>query len=163
MTSRGGTGSIGLYRVDVAVHCAGARTVYDDDPVRMKVAEQLGAEVHDIHGKREKGFHLAALAFAVIDGTAVNQMAREPNHAGHQALAMVCDVTDEDQVAVVVDRTMETFSCLDMAYNEGDSISGWRRRGRPVVMRSCVGISGVSRRGTARPASGRAPLHRCQA
>ncbi|MFE9114053.1 alcohol dehydrogenase catalytic domain-containing protein [Streptomyces collinus] len=56
----GGTGSIGLYCVDVAVHCAGARTVYyDDDPVRMKVAEQLGAEVHDIHGKREKDFHLA--------------------------------------------------------------------------------------------------------
>lgn len=56
----GGTGSIGLYCVDVAVHCAGARTVYyDDDPVRMKVAEQLGAEAHDIHGKREKDFHLA--------------------------------------------------------------------------------------------------------
>ncbi|MFI2635163.1 zinc-binding dehydrogenase [Streptomyces collinus] len=56
----GGTGSIGLYCVDVAVHCAGARTVYyDDDPVRMEVAEQLGAEVHDIHGKREKDFHLA--------------------------------------------------------------------------------------------------------
>jgi alcohol dehydrogenase len=56
----GGTGSIGLYCVDVAVHCAGARTVYyDDDPVRMKVAEQLGAEVQDVGGKREKDFHLA--------------------------------------------------------------------------------------------------------
>ena len=56
----GGTGSIGLYCVDVAVHCAGARTVYyDDDPVRMAVAEQLGAEVADINGKREKNFHLA--------------------------------------------------------------------------------------------------------
>lgn len=56
----GGTGSIGLYCVDVAVHCAGARTVYyDDDPTRMSVAEQLGAEVADINGKREKNFHLA--------------------------------------------------------------------------------------------------------
>lgn len=56
----GGTGSIGLYCVDVALHCAGARTVYfDDDPVRMAVAEQLGAEVVDINSKGEKGFHLA--------------------------------------------------------------------------------------------------------
>lgn len=56
----GGTGSIGLYCVDVAVHCAGARTVYyDDDPTSMAVAERLGAEVADINGKREKNFHLA--------------------------------------------------------------------------------------------------------
>ncbi|MBX7433132.1 alcohol dehydrogenase catalytic domain-containing protein [Mycobacterium sp. Y57] len=56
----GGTGSIGLYCVDAAVHCAGARTVYyDDDPVRMAVAEKLGAEVADIDGKREKDFDLA--------------------------------------------------------------------------------------------------------
>jgi alcohol dehydrogenase len=61
----GGTGSIGLYCVDVAVHCAGARTVYyDDDPDRMAVAEKLGAEVCDINGKREKGFHLAVDASA---------------------------------------------------------------------------------------------------
>ncbi|MFF7442976.1 hypothetical protein [Streptomyces sp. NPDC008122] len=58
MTSQGGTGSIGLHCVDVAVHCAGARTAYyDEDPVRTKAAEQLGAEARDVHGKREKGFH----------------------------------------------------------------------------------------------------------
>ncbi|SHU55510.1 Zn-dependent alcohol dehydrogenase [Mycobacteroides abscessus subsp. abscessus] len=56
----GGTGSIGLYCVDVAVHCAGARTVYyDDDSTRMAVAEKLGADIADINGKREKNFHLA--------------------------------------------------------------------------------------------------------
>lgn len=61
----GGTGSIGLYCVDVAVHCARARTVYyDDDPSRMAVAEQLGAEVCDVNGKREKDFHLAVDASA---------------------------------------------------------------------------------------------------
>ncbi|BAV41476.1 zinc-dependent alcohol dehydrogenase [Mycobacterium ulcerans] len=61
----GGTGSIGLYCVDAAVHCAGAHTVYyDDDPVRMAVAEQLGAEVADINGKREKNFDLAVDASA---------------------------------------------------------------------------------------------------
>jgi alcohol dehydrogenase len=61
----GGTGSIGLYCVDVAVHCAGARTVYyDDDADRMAVAEELGAEVCDVKGKREKDFHLAVDASA---------------------------------------------------------------------------------------------------
>ncbi|MFI5501064.1 zinc-binding dehydrogenase [Nocardia asteroides] len=61
----GGTGSIGLYCVDAAVHCSGARTVYyDDDPVRMEVAAKLGAEVYDINGKREHNFHLAVDASA---------------------------------------------------------------------------------------------------
>ncbi|ORW33433.1 zinc-binding alcohol dehydrogenase [Mycobacterium paraense] len=61
----GGTGSIGLYCVDVAVHCAHARTVYyDDDPSRMTVAERLGAEVRDVNGKHEKDFHLAVDASA---------------------------------------------------------------------------------------------------
>lgn len=56
----GGTGSIGLYVADVAVHCAKARTVYyDDDPVRMAVARKLGAEVQDINGAIENGFHVA--------------------------------------------------------------------------------------------------------
>lgn len=56
----GGTGSIGLYVADVALHCAKARTVYyDDDPIRMAVAEQLGAEVRDIRGEVEDQFDLA--------------------------------------------------------------------------------------------------------
>ncbi|WP_369805017.1 alcohol dehydrogenase catalytic domain-containing protein [Mycobacterium sp. IS-836] len=64
----GGTGSIGLYCVDVAVHCAGARTVYyDDDSTRMAVAEKLGAEVCDVNGKREKDFHVAVDATADPD------------------------------------------------------------------------------------------------
>jgi len=64
----GGTGSIGLYCVDVAIHCGGARTVYfDDDPTRMAVAEQLGAEVIDINGKAPGDFHLAVDASADPD------------------------------------------------------------------------------------------------
>lgn len=44
----GGTGSIGLYCVDAAVSIAGAQTTYHDtDPVRLDVAESLGAEVSD--------------------------------------------------------------------------------------------------------------------
>lgn len=64
----GGTRSIGLYCVDVAVHCAGARTVYyDDNDDRMAIAEKLGAHVHDINDKHEKDFHLAVDASADPD------------------------------------------------------------------------------------------------
>ena len=61
----------------------------------------------------------ASGALADINGHAVNQAAKELTDAGHQALALalVCDVTDEAQVAAAVDRTVATFGRLDMAYN----------------------------------------------
>ncbi|UGQ11078.1 SDR family oxidoreductase [Yinghuangia sp. ASG 101] len=59
----------------------------------------------------------AAVALADIDEAAVHQAAQELTDAGHQALALVCDVSDEDQVAAAVDRTVEAFARLDMAYN----------------------------------------------
>lgn len=36
---------------------------------------------------------------------------------GHQALAVACDVADEDQVAALVDQTVDTYGRLDMAFN----------------------------------------------
>ncbi len=59
----------------------------------------------------------AAVTLADIDETAVNHAAKELTDAGHRALPLLCDVTDEDQVAAAVDRTVETFGRLDMAYN----------------------------------------------
>lgn len=59
----------------------------------------------------------AAVALADINETAVNQTVKELTDAGHRALDLVCDVTDEDQVAAAVDRTVEAFGRLDMAYN----------------------------------------------
>ncbi|MEU9198112.1 SDR family NAD(P)-dependent oxidoreductase [Streptomyces hundungensis] len=59
----------------------------------------------------------AAVGLADIDETAVNAAVKELTDAGYRALALVCDVTDEDQVAVAVDRTVQTFGRLDMAYN----------------------------------------------
>ncbi len=41
----------------------------------------------------------------------------ELTSAGQQALAVVCDVSDEDQVAALVDRTVATYGRLDMAFN----------------------------------------------
>ncbi|MGW1641517.1 SDR family NAD(P)-dependent oxidoreductase [Streptomyces lavendulae] len=59
----------------------------------------------------------AAVALADINEDAVNAAAKQLTDDGHQVLALVCDVTDEDQVAAAVDRTVETFGRLDMAYN----------------------------------------------
>ncbi|MEU4799463.1 glucose 1-dehydrogenase [Streptomyces sp. NPDC023327] len=59
----------------------------------------------------------AAIGLADIDQTTVKAAVKELTNAGHRALALVCDVTDEDQVAATIDRTVETFGRLDMAYN----------------------------------------------
>ncbi|MEV0177646.1 glucose 1-dehydrogenase [Streptomyces sp. NPDC050803] len=59
----------------------------------------------------------AAVALADINEDAVNAAAKQLADDGHQALALVCDVSDEDQVAAAVDRTVETYGRLDMAYN----------------------------------------------
>ena len=59
----------------------------------------------------------AAVALANINEDAVNAAAKQLADDGHQALALVCDVTDEHQVAAAVDRTVEAFGRLDMAYN----------------------------------------------
>ncbi|MFD3723363.1 SDR family NAD(P)-dependent oxidoreductase [Streptomyces sp. NPDC058674] len=59
----------------------------------------------------------AAVGLADIDEKAVSAAVKELTDAGHRALALVCDVTDEDQVASAVDRTVEAFGRLDMAYN----------------------------------------------
>jgi NAD(P)-dependent dehydrogenase (short-subunit alcohol dehydrogenase family) len=59
----------------------------------------------------------AAVGLADVNEASVTAAAQHLTDAGHQALALVCDVTDEDQVAAAVDRTVETFGRLDMAYN----------------------------------------------
>ncbi|MFE9816831.1 glucose 1-dehydrogenase [Streptomyces sp. NBC_00236] len=59
----------------------------------------------------------AAVALTDINEEAVNTAAKRLADEGHQVLALVCDVTDEDQVAAAIDRTVEAFGRLDMAYN----------------------------------------------
>ncbi|MBY8879989.1 glucose 1-dehydrogenase [Actinacidiphila acidipaludis] len=59
----------------------------------------------------------AAVALTDVDEAAVDRAARQLGDDGCQALALVCDVTDEDQVAAAVDRTVAAFGRLDMAYN----------------------------------------------
>ncbi|MGC7095316.1 SDR family NAD(P)-dependent oxidoreductase [Amycolatopsis lurida] len=59
----------------------------------------------------------AAVALTDVDKTALNTAVDQLTDEGHRALALVCDVTDEDQVAAAVDRTVDTFGRLDLAYN----------------------------------------------
>lgn len=59
----------------------------------------------------------AAVAMADIDRDAAQIRADELTAAGHQAIALACDVADEDQVAAMVQRTISELGGLDIAFN----------------------------------------------
>ncbi|MGY0488231.1 SDR family NAD(P)-dependent oxidoreductase [Streptomyces sp. WG-D5] len=59
----------------------------------------------------------AAVGLADVNDAALNAAAKQLTDEGHRVISLVCDVSDEDQVAAAVDRTVETFGRLDMAYN----------------------------------------------
>ncbi|MGW6144132.1 glucose 1-dehydrogenase [Streptomyces sp. NPDC055140] len=59
----------------------------------------------------------AAVVLADIDEKAVQHAADELTAAGHQAIGVACDVTDEEQAAAMVDRAVATYGRLDMAFN----------------------------------------------
>jgi NAD(P)-dependent dehydrogenase (short-subunit alcohol dehydrogenase family) len=59
----------------------------------------------------------AAVVLADRNETALQSAAAQLTDAGHQALAVPCDVADEAQVAALIDRTVTNFGRLDMAYN----------------------------------------------
>ncbi|VVJ21561.1 2 [Amycolatopsis camponoti] len=59
----------------------------------------------------------AAVTVTDVDAAALDTVAKELTAAGHRVLALRCDVADEQQVAAAVDRTVETFGRLDLAYN----------------------------------------------
>ncbi|MFP3596862.1 SDR family NAD(P)-dependent oxidoreductase [Chryseobacterium sp. SIMBA_029] len=59
----------------------------------------------------------ASVALADFDKDLVNQAADQLTAAGYKTLAIVCDVSDDAQVKVMVDKTVETFGRLDAAYN----------------------------------------------
>ncbi|NVB37701.1 glucose 1-dehydrogenase [Pseudenhygromyxa sp. WMMC2535] len=59
----------------------------------------------------------ASVVLADIDEDSVTKAAKELSDAGHQALAVTCDVADEAQVAAMVERSVSHFGRLDMAFN----------------------------------------------
>lgn len=59
----------------------------------------------------------AAVALADMNEQAVKSAVDELTAAGHKAIAIRCDVTNEAQVASMVEQTVTTFGRLDVAYN----------------------------------------------
>ncbi|GAA4054842.1 glucose 1-dehydrogenase [Actinomadura miaoliensis] len=59
----------------------------------------------------------AAVTLADVNEGAVRNATRELADASRRVLGVACDVSDENQVAAMVDRTVETFGRLDMAFN----------------------------------------------
>src|SRR3954447_8362069 len=59
----------------------------------------------------------AAVVLADVNEDALNTAADDLTGAGHQALGVLCDVSQEDQVGAMVDRTVAAFGRLDMAFN----------------------------------------------
>jgi NAD(P)-dependent dehydrogenase (short-subunit alcohol dehydrogenase family) len=59
----------------------------------------------------------AAVVLSSYDEKALYAATRELEAAGHQVLAVTCNVADEAQAATLVERTVSKFGRLDMAYN----------------------------------------------
>lgn len=59
----------------------------------------------------------AAVVLADVKAAAVQTAADELVAAGHQAIGVACDVSDDAQVAAMVDRTVAAFGRLDAAFN----------------------------------------------
>jgi NAD(P)-dependent dehydrogenase (short-subunit alcohol dehydrogenase family) len=57
------------------------------------------------------------VTLADVRDDALRTAEHELADAGHRVLAVRCDVSDEQQVAAAVARTVETFGSLDLAYN----------------------------------------------
>ena len=59
----------------------------------------------------------AAVTLADVDDDQLHAAESELRESGYRALAVRCDVADEDQVAAAVATTVQTFGGLDLAYN----------------------------------------------
>jgi len=59
----------------------------------------------------------AAVVLADVDEAAVQSAAGKLKSAGHRSVAMRCDVSDDAQVAAMVERTVAEFGRLDAAFN----------------------------------------------
>lgn len=59
----------------------------------------------------------AAVALADRDEALVQKAAQALTKEGHKAIAIRCDVTDEQQVREMVNRTVSDFGRLDAAFN----------------------------------------------
>ena len=65
----------------------------------------------------------ATVVLADFREEAVTAAARSLSDAGHKAVAVTCDVSDDAQVAAMVDRTVAEFGRLDAAFNNAGTMA----------------------------------------
>lgn len=59
----------------------------------------------------------ASVALADLNKNSVQTAVKKITNAGHKAIAISCDVTNEAEVASMVEQTVSAFGKLDFAYN----------------------------------------------
>ncbi|MEZ2352167.1 glucose 1-dehydrogenase [Caballeronia sp. RCC_10] len=64
----------------------------------------------------------ASVGLVDVNQTRVAALEKEFKEAGYQAIGIPCDVSNEQQVADAVERTVATFGRLDMAFNNAGII-----------------------------------------
>ena len=89
--------------------------IYDfNGQVALVTGASSGMGLAAAHAFAQAG---AAVVLADIKAEAVEAAAQEMVAAGHKAIAVTCDVSDDAQVAAMVDRTVAQFGRLDAAFN----------------------------------------------
>ena len=61
----------------------------------------------------------AAVVLADVNETALREPPENWPTQGAKPVAVTCDVSDEDQVAAMIEHTVREFGRLDMAFNNG--------------------------------------------
>ena len=82
--------------------------------VALVTGAASGMGLATAHAFAEAG---AAVVLADFRADAVETEARKLSTAGHRAIAVPCDVSDDSQVEKMVDRTLAEFGRLDAAFN----------------------------------------------
>jgi NAD(P)-dependent dehydrogenase (short-subunit alcohol dehydrogenase family) len=110
-------------------------TTFHHPPALSFSSSRLAGKVTLVTGASSGIGRAAAIRFAAEGATVVAASRREDRLAevvaviearGAEALAVVCDVTDEDSVRQAVDRTLERFGRLDCAFNNAGRPGGHR-------------------------------------
>jgi NAD(P)-dependent dehydrogenase (short-subunit alcohol dehydrogenase family) len=85
-----------------------------ENKVALVTGAGSGMGLSAAHTFAEEG---AAVALVDINESAVQTAAEHMIAAGHKAIAIQCDVTNEAQVKAMVEQTVSAFGRLDMAFN----------------------------------------------